>query len=154
MGEILVPPAVDHRSSVVSVGSSWQGNLKIDGSVRLEGEVTGEIDAKDTVFVAETAKVDAKVRAAQVIIAGSFEGEVFCSDRLQIMPTGRVKAELTTKLLTVFEGAIIEGVVRMNRESQPATAPTPSRPNDANSRKPGDKPVVVPLPERAHAAST
>jgi len=153
MGEILVPPAVDHRSSVVSVGSSWQGILKIDGSVRLEGEVTGEIDAKDTVFVAETAKVDAKVRAAQVIIAGSFEGEVDCSDRLQIMPTGRVKAELTTKLLTVFEGAIIEGVVRMNRESHSAAAPTPSRPNETSGRRPGDKPVVVPLPERTPVAS-
>jgi len=154
MSEILVPPAVDHRSSVVSVGSSWQGTLKIDGSVRLEGEVTGEIDAKDTVFVAETAKVNAKVRAAQVIIAGSFEGEVDCSDRLQIMPTGRVKAELTTKLLTVFEGAIIEGVVRMNREAHAATTVLPSRPNDNSNRKPGDKPVVVPIPDRASAASS
>ncbi len=101
------------NSSVVSLGSSWQGSLKIDGSVRIEGEVSGEIDAKDTVYVAETARVDAKVRAAVVVIAGEFQGEVHCSERLEITPSGRVNAELTTKSLTVSEGAFIEGQIHM-----------------------------------------
>jgi cytoskeletal protein CcmA (bactofilin family) len=97
--------------------------------------------------VAETAKVDAKVHAAQVIIAGSFEGEVDCTDRLQVMPTGRVKAQLTTKLLTVFEGAIIEGVVHM---SGPAPATTnalsmPAHLPDTAAKKPGDKPAGMGL---------
>ncbi|HLZ07138.1 MAG TPA: polymer-forming cytoskeletal protein [Chloroflexota bacterium] len=142
---IIVPPEIDHRSSVVSVGSSWDGTLKIDGSVRLEGQVSGEIDAKDTVFVAETAKVNAKVRAAQVIIAGSFEGEVDCTDRLQIMPTGRVKAQLTTKLLTVFEGAIIEGPVHMSGGSTSASTAASSTAHlpEMASKKPMDKPAIV-----------
>jgi cytoskeletal protein CcmA (bactofilin family) len=148
---VLVPPPADQRSSVVSVGSTWEGNLKIDGSVRLEGEVSGEVEARETVFVAETARVNAKVRAAQVIIAGSFQGEVNCTERLQIMPTGRVKAELTTKLLTVFEGAIIEGMVRMTSEPVPAAASTAT---DPYHRKLSDKPAVTPPTERAIAPTT
>jgi cytoskeletal protein CcmA (bactofilin family) len=102
-------------SSVVSFGSSWEGTLKIEGSVRIDGQVSGEIDARETVYVAESAKVDAKVRAKKVVIAGDIEGEVFCSERLEIMPTGRVRAELTTKSLTVFEGAFIEGQIHMTK---------------------------------------
>jgi cytoskeletal protein CcmA (bactofilin family) len=149
---ILVPPEIDHRSSVVSVGSSWEGTLKIDGSVRLEGQVSGEVDAKDTVFVAETAKVNAKVRAAQVIIAGSFEGEVDCTDRLQVMPTGRVKAQLTTKLLTVFEGAIIEGMVHMSGASAPASTSAASL--ETAARKVLDKPMVTQQPDRLSVSAT
>jgi cytoskeletal protein CcmA (bactofilin family) len=119
---------IDERSSVVSFGSCWQGNLKIDGSVRIDGQVSGEVDARETVYVAESAKVNAKIRAARVIIAGEIEGEVNCSDRLEVMPTGRVRAELTTRTLTVFEGAFIEGQVHMTRP-EAATAPA-STPRD------------------------
>ncbi len=124
-GDTAHVPSLDDRSSVVSVGSIWQGNLKIDGSVRIEGQVTGEIDARETVFVAETARIDAKVRAAYVVIAGEVEGEIQCTERIEIMPTGRVKAELTTKSLTVFEGAFIEGQIHMTRP-EGAVLPLPS----------------------------
>ncbi len=118
---------IDDHSSVVSFGSCWQGNLKIDGSVRIDGQVSGEIDARETVFVAESAKVNAKIRAAKVVIAGDIEGEVNCTDRLEIMPTGRVRAELTTRSLTVFEGAYIEGQVHMTRNETAVTpAPAPA----------------------------
>lgn len=137
-------------TSVLSTGSVWQGTLKIDGSVRIDGQMTGEIDAKETVYVAESAKMNAKVRAAYVIIAGTFEGEVDCTERLQVMPSGRVKAELTTKSLTVFEGAVIEGQVRMTRGETPATAAIASllNKNDAGNRKPADKPLPISTVER------
>jgi cytoskeletal protein CcmA (bactofilin family) len=130
--DMTTPPAlgldIDERSSVVSFGSCWQGNLKIDGSVRIDGEVSGEIDARETVYVAESAKVDAKIRAARVIIAGDIQGEVNCSDRLEVMPTGRVRAQLTTRTLTVFEGAFIEGQVHMTRpEANSNSAPPANR---------------------------
>src|SRR5579883_741141 len=57
-------------STVLSNGTAWQGNLKTQGSVRVEGQFSGEIDATDTVYVAEGAMVDAKIRAAFVVLAG------------------------------------------------------------------------------------
>jgi cytoskeletal protein CcmA (bactofilin family) len=147
----LVPDAADFRSSVVSIGSTWQGNLKIDGSVRIEGEVSGEVEARDTVYVAETAKVDAKVRAAHVVIAGEFEGQVECSERLEITPTGRVRAELTTKTLSVSEGAFIEGGIHMTNAKAPAPAlllaASPAR--DGANKNATSRAVVA--PERAAA---
>ncbi len=142
----------DQATSILSTGSVWQGTLKIDGSVRIDGQMNGEIDAKDTVYVAEKATMNAKVRAAYVVIAGTFEGEVNCSERLQVMPSGRVKAELTTKSLTVFEGAVIEGQVRMTRNDLPTALPTafPAK-ADLNARKPADKPVAIAPVEHAAA---
>jgi cytoskeletal protein CcmA (bactofilin family) len=132
-------------SSVVSFGSSWEGTLKIEGSVRIDGQVTGEIDARETVYVAESAKVDAKVRAKKVVIAGDIEGEVFCSERLEIMPTGRVRAELTTKSLTVFEGAFIEGQIHMARIEAAVATPPVSVKSDGGLKLVAEKSAKVTL---------
>ncbi len=112
----------DNCSTVLSSGTAWEGSLKTQGSVRVEGHLSGEIDATDTVHVAEGAQVDAKIRAALVVIAGQFQGEVDCRERLEIMPTGQVKAQLTTKSLVVHEGAFIEGQIHMSEPKQATTS--------------------------------
>jgi cytoskeletal protein CcmA (bactofilin family) len=147
---------IDERSSVVSFGSCWQGNLKIDGSVRVDGEVSGEIEARETVYVAESAKVDAKIRAARVIIAGDIQGEVNCSDRLEVMPTGRVRAQLTTRTLTVFEGAFIEGQVHMTRPEANTSSAAPANRDVALKLVPdkGEKASKPALPVAAAAGES
>ena len=131
----------EEYSSIVSSGSTWQGSLKIEDSVRIEGKVTGEIDARNTVYVAEGANVDAKVRASFVVIAGQFQGEVTCGERLEILPTGRVKAQLTTKSLVVREGAFIDGQIRMTNE-RPASNAHPV----SILEKMSNKPTATPEP--------
>lgn len=117
--------SIDDRSSIVSIGSAWQGNLKIEGSVRIDGELSGEVEAGGTVIVSEGARVDARVRANFVVIAGQFQGRVECSDRLEILPTGRVIAELSTNSLVIHEGAFLEGQVHMS-ERMPVVSPNGS----------------------------
>ncbi len=119
----------DNCSTVLSSGTAWEGSLKTQGSVRVEGHLSGEIDATDTVHVAEGAQVDAKIRAAFVVIAGQFQGEVDCRERLEIMPTGQVKAQLTTKSLVVHEGAFIEGQIHMSEPKQTSAANQSAIPN-------------------------
>ena len=128
------------NTSIISVGSTWQGTLKIEGSVRVEGQLSGEIEARDTVNVAEGAEVNAKVRAAFVSIAGRFQGEVHCSERLEIMPTGRVNAELMTKSFVVHEGAVLEGQVQMTDGKRPTAHAEGTKATETT--KPASAPVA------------
>src|SRR5262245_25361840 len=102
-------------ASVIGPGSAWQGTIAVDGSLRIQGQVTGEILVRDAVHIAEGAEVDAKVRAAIVVVAGQLHGEVEASERLEVTPTGRVHADLVTKALVVHDGAVVEGHLRMVR---------------------------------------
>ncbi|HZP25897.1 MAG TPA: polymer-forming cytoskeletal protein [Dehalococcoidia bacterium] len=140
----------DECSTVVSAGSKWQGNLSSDASVRIDGELSGEIKAKDTVYVSENSRVDATIVANYVIIAGNFQGRVNCAERLELMPTSKIKGELTTKALMVHEGAFIDGALHMTssngeRETsttmdtlheadEPAAATAPARPLSQRSQ--------------------
>ncbi len=108
----------EEGASVISAGTTWQGTLKLEDSLRVEGHVAGEIEARHTVHVAETAHVEAKVRAAFVVIAGRFQGDVHCKERLELLPTSRIKGEITTKSLVIHEGAVLDGQIHMSREEQ------------------------------------
>lgn len=112
--------APEECASVVSAGSTWHGSLKLDGSVRVDGQFTGEIAARETVHLSEGAQVDAQVEAAFVVIAGTFQGQVRCRERLELLPTSRVQGELVTKTLKIHEGAFIAGQLQMTDADRPA----------------------------------
>lgn len=108
--------------SIVSAGSSWQGTLKIEGSARIDGELNGEIEARDTVHISENARVNAKIKAGVVVIAGTFEGQVDCSERLELMPMSQIRGELSTKALRIHEGAYIDGQIKMTDQARRSAA--------------------------------
>jgi cytoskeletal protein CcmA (bactofilin family) len=115
--------APDDCSSTIGAGSVWQGNFSTDGSVRLDGKVSGEVKAAGTVHITDGAQVNAVVQARFVVVAGSFDGQLYCSERLELLPSSRVKGSITTPQISVGEGAFIDGEIHMVEESAKASAP-------------------------------
>ncbi len=107
------PTPAEKCTNIVAAGAKWKGSLTVDDSVRIEGNFAGEIQAKGTVHVTDGALVDAKVRAAFVVVSGSFQGEIRCEQRVDLLPRSRVNGEVITKVLVVQEGAKLDGRVQM-----------------------------------------
>ena len=119
------PTPPDKCTNVIANGSKWQGTLKVDDSVRVDGTFSGEIQAKGTIHVAEGAQVDAKVRAAFVVIGGHFRGEIRCEHRVDLLPRSRVNGDVISKVLNVHEGAVLDGRVQMSAEGELGSATSP-----------------------------
>lgn len=107
------PTPPERCTNVIAAGAKWQGTLNVDDSVRIEGNFSGEVRAKGTVHVAEGAQVDAKIRALFVVVSGNLRGEIRCEQRVELLPRSRVNGEVITKVLSVHEGAILDGRVQM-----------------------------------------
>ncbi len=76
-----------------------------------------------TLFVSEGATIAATVEAEHITVAGELTGEIRCRGRLQILPSGRVRANVSTGSLVIQEGAIYEGQLEMagiERSTSPA----------------------------------
>jgi len=116
------PTPPDKCENVLAVGAKWKGTLTVDTSVRVDGNFSGQIESKATVHVAEGALVDAKIRAAFVVISGTFRGEIRCDQRVDLLPHSRVEAEVITKVLIVEEGAVFDGHVQMTQGESSRTA--------------------------------
>jgi cytoskeletal protein CcmA (bactofilin family) len=95
-------------TTVVARDTSFNGKLRSEGSVRVEGIFDGELDAAKSIYIAESARANAQLKAAEVVIAGTFDGQVDCENRLHLTPTARAKGRMKTAVLVVEEGAVVD----------------------------------------------
>lgn len=88
-----------------------EGNVWGTKPIWVDGEVRGTITCDSEVVVGATAKVYATIYAATVRINGYLEGEVYASERMEVMAQGHINGDITSRpgCLIVQEGGVIEG---------------------------------------------
>jgi len=117
----LRPAPAEARSNTdgrayLDSGSKISGKLTFEGTTRIDGQVEGEIVAKESLLIGEGAVVTAQIKANSIIIAGKVSGDITASQRLEIRPSARVIGNLTSPVLIVHEGAMFEGHCSMQPE--------------------------------------
>lgn len=115
---------VAEEPACLSRGSKVSGKLAFGGSARIDGEVDGEITAKDRLYIGRLAIVTAQIKAASIIVAGKVSGDITGSQKIEIRPSAKVSGKLSAPVLIVQEGARFEGQCSMPeaaREDRKAT---------------------------------
>ncbi len=115
-------PIADAQTSVVAHDTTWKGDLVSEGTIHVHGRVEGTIRAKQDVFIAEEADVDATITATNVVIAGFVKGGIRCGNRFEVLPQGRVDGEIQAPTLVIHDGASIVGQFRMGAGEGTETA--------------------------------
>lgn len=103
--------------TIIGASVSLEGDINSDGPVTVHGTVRGSVSTKQTLTVGETARILASVSAKTVVVAGTIEGAVTATDRVELESTGVVKGDVTTKILSVNEGATINGQLSMGSDT-------------------------------------
>lgn len=106
-------------ASRIGKGTKVSGKLNFDSPAEIEGEADGEINGNE-IIVAEGAVVAAQITAAKLTVAGSVSGEIICSERVELLPTARVRCNINTPKLVLNEGAIFDGDCKMPRRQMAA----------------------------------
>jgi cytoskeletal protein CcmA (bactofilin family) len=105
-------------ATVFSENTSFNGTLKFDSSIKIEGSFRGKILSKGYLIVGEKAKVRADVKAHSIVIAGEVKGDVEASERLELLPTGKLYGNIKTKKLKMADGVVFEGTCQMMADAQ------------------------------------
>jgi cytoskeletal protein CcmA (bactofilin family) len=90
-------------------GSRVTGKLSFEGTVRVDGQVEGEVTAQDTLIVGDSAVVNAQISGSCVIITGKVTGDITARERVEIRAPGKLFGNVTTPSLIIQEGVIFEG---------------------------------------------
>ncbi len=78
--------------------------------------------AEQRLWIAESARVRARVTAPEIVVAGVLEGEARAGDRIELLDSARVSAVLDTPRLILAEGSFLQGRCRTRPRSEPETA--------------------------------
>ena len=114
-------------TAIIDRGSQFDGHVRSAGTLRIDGELRGEIGGAECVVVGETAAVEAKIRAKSIIISGAVVGDVVGSRQVILRSTGRLHGNVETPSLVVEQGAVFNGASKMFRPEAVARAEEPRR---------------------------
>jgi cytoskeletal protein CcmA (bactofilin family) len=119
-----VDQATIGRTLVIKGEISGSEALYIDG--RIEGKITMP---ESRVTIGRNGKVDASIAAREVVVMGKVNGNIDCSDRVDIRAEGSVNGDISTTRISVEDGASLKGGIQVrsegkqNQQSKPAEAP-------------------------------
>lgn len=123
----VVDPA--EPNAYLGKGSKLSGKLAFDGTVRVDGQVEGEIAAQDTLIIGESAIVTAQISGATVIIRGKVTGDINARTRVEIRAPGKLFGNIVTPSLVIHDGVVFEGHCSMggseSRSTERKVAPFP-----------------------------
>lgn len=95
--------------TILGTGTKVEGDIHTNGSLRIEGEVIGNIKAEGDLFVGEEGRIETEIEARNVVIAGKVKGDVKAHQRLEILPQGKLIGDIKTDKLKIEEGAVFVG---------------------------------------------
>lgn len=95
--------------TLIGEGTIFEGKIRSEASVRIEGQIIGDIDCLGDVLVGEQGIVKSNIIARNVIIAGSVFGNVNTKGKLTITSTGKLHGNTNAASFIIEEGGLFQG---------------------------------------------
>src|SRR5205809_5875985 len=100
-------------TAFIDEGSEIEGKYTFTGTVLLNGRVRGEIVSNDTLIVGEKGVIHATIRSGVVEVSGEVVGNISATERIELHPNCKVYGDIEAPVVTIDEGALLEGQCRM-----------------------------------------
>ena len=113
------------HEKVLDVDAAMQGSLvfKDPVNLRINGRFEGTLNTKGNLMIGEHAAVNADIIGDVIVVAGKVNGSIRALKELKLISPGCVVGEIYTPLLSVAEGAVLEGMCKMLSKSRTETSP-------------------------------
>jgi cytoskeletal protein CcmA (bactofilin family) len=121
-------PESDSRNSA-TIGKSVKivGEIFTKEDLYVDGDVEGTIESQDNkVTIGPNGRVQASIRAREVIILGQVQGNVETSDKVDIRKDAKLVGNITTSRISIEDGALFKGSIDIKKPEPKVTTPAPT----------------------------
>lgn len=105
--------AKDEINAFLGAGTSYEGKLHFEGSVRIDGDFQGEVSSEGTLVIGQDAKVKGVIQVGQLVLSGNLRGTIEAREKVVLHRTAHLVGQVNTPCLVMEEGAVLEGQVNM-----------------------------------------
>lgn len=118
----------ENMTTVLGKEATITGKLEVTTSLRVDGNVKGEVVAQETLVIGNTGKVEGDVTAKNCVVAGQVLGNVMAQEKVELQAKSLLQGDLKTKSLVIEQGAVFQGACRMKEgEVAPRKAPVEAK---------------------------
>ena len=127
-----VPEADSRNTATIGKAVRIVGQIYTKEDLNVDGDVEGTIESSDNkVTIGTTGRVQASVKAREVVIFGQVQGNVEAADKVDIRREAKLVGDITTARISIEDGALFKGSIDIRKpEPKPAVpgADTPAKP--------------------------
>jgi cytoskeletal protein CcmA (bactofilin family) len=122
----LTSRELEARGAVIGKAVKIVGQIFSKEDLFVDGDVEGTIELLEhRLTVGPNGKVHASVRARDVVVLGTIQGNVEASDRIEIKKDAHLVGDIKTARIVIEDGAYFKGSIDIVKAEQPKPAPAP-----------------------------
>jgi cytoskeletal protein CcmA (bactofilin family) len=125
----------DEITGFLDKGTNVTGELEFNGTLRIDGSFHGSISTAGILLIGERAVVHADIKAGEVQVHGQVFGTIETQNRVEVFSTGRVRGDISTPVLIMSSGALLDGRLRMCGDRPEDPAQSVNLVNEENTRQ-------------------
>ena len=108
------------HSNSIAAGCRVIGNLTISGSLRLGGDVLGDVHCDGALVVEAGACIKGRISAGEILVMGTLIGEIVAARKIDVMTGARVEGSIFSPSMKVEGNACVDGDLLISPERSPA----------------------------------
>jgi cytoskeletal protein CcmA (bactofilin family) len=119
--------AMGQVDTIIGAQASLRGSYNSKNSIRVDGEIYGNVSSEDGVIVGEKGMVKGNLSAKSVLILGKVKGNINASQKLELQSSAQVEGDIFTPVFLIEEGALFEGNCQMEEAGKIVDLPKAAR---------------------------
>ena len=96
-------------NTLIGPGSFVSGDVKINGFIRVDGDIDGKIETSSNVIIGEKARIRGNIDAASVVIGGIVIGDITAPKGIKLLSNSVLIGNVTTKSIQIEENVVFNG---------------------------------------------
>jgi cytoskeletal protein CcmA (bactofilin family) len=113
------PPAP--TGTIIGESMKIKGNLISREELQFNGELEGQLQTDARVTVGPSAKVNASIKAREVVVSGSVHGNIEAEQRVVISKGAHLEGDVKTAGIVIEDGAYFKGGIDITMPAGAAT---------------------------------
>ena len=106
-------------STIMAKGTKWNGTLKAESGVRVDGEFEGSLETGGTLVIGKDGVVRAEIRVKDAIIGGKVTGNVTAANKIELQSGASLSGDVKCRGIIIDNDVFFEGHSKMAPVHEP-----------------------------------
>jgi len=123
-------PTNSNTMNYLANGTEVHGDLKSEGSLRVDGAIFGNVDVKGDLEIAASGRIEGKeIYANNIVSQGIIKAQIQAKGKVTITSTARVEGDVVASAIDIAAGAGFVGhLITQDNKNLPGTSNQPQLP--------------------------
>jgi len=113
--------AGERSTTIIGNGAHFNGVLRINGSLRVDGEIEGQVQVSEDLTIGTTGVLKAEITSKSAHVSGRIKGSISAKGTVELKQGSRLEGDVYATSFKIEDGAFFQGNCSMGDDATRAT---------------------------------